>query len=172
MKTRKNVWVGFLILGAAMVLVWIMRGAWGAGTAAPKGNQVASSKEVQPEPQRLLPATDPIQRELVREQASDEVKQVLTDDEREQTLAMIEDAATSYDPRQISRIQPFLEHSDPEIRSATIQGLITLGDPAAAPVLRAAAGRIRTADLKEAIPMIEAADYLELPPASLVKKPK
>ncbi len=85
----------------------------------------------------------------------------------ERILLDIEDAATSYDAAQIPRIAPFLRHADAGIRDAAVQGLITLGDPAAAPVLRAAAKQISASDIKAAVPLLEAADYLELPPASL-----
>lgn len=78
-------------------------------------------------------------------------------------LAAIETASTSYDPAALPRIQPFLTHPDPEIRAAALAGMVNLGHAAGAPVLRAAARQLT--DSKEAISLLEAADYLELPPA-------
>lgn len=62
-------------------------------------------------------------------------------------------------------IRPYLTHPGPEMRTATLQGMIILGDASAAPLLRAAAKE--TSDPKEVTALLEAADYLELPPVSL-----
>jgi HEAT repeat protein len=83
-------------------------------------------------------------------------------------LALIHTASITYDPAEIQTLAPFLQDPDPEIRKAAAEGLIVLGDAAAAPVLRDAA-RLQS-DPRETISLLEAAEYLELPsadPASL-----
>jgi hypothetical protein len=84
----------------------------------------------------------------------------------ERVLAVIEEASISYDPKELPRIQPFLLHPDPEVRAAALNGILVLGDAAGAPLLRAAAKQ--TAVPQEAVKLLETADYLELPSASLL----
>ncbi|HEY1083662.1 MAG TPA: HEAT repeat domain-containing protein [Prosthecobacter sp.] len=88
--------------------------------------------------------------------------------EKPQILAAIEDAAVSYSAEELPKIQPYLTHPDPEVRAAAIQGMVTLGDAAAAPLLRAAAQLALSPE--EATAMREAASYVELPSGSLLKK--
>lgn len=85
-------------------------------------------------------------------------------------LAAIEAASTSYDAAELPRIQPFLTHPDPEIRSAALAGIVNLGHAAGAPVLRAAARQL--VDSKEAVGLLQAADYLELPPVPKSMRPR
>lgn len=86
---------------------------------------------------------------------------------KERILQAIEDAAVSYDARELPNIEPFLRHPDAEVRAAALRGMFTLGDAAAAPLLRAASRQAATP--QEAVALIEAADYLELPSGSLIK---
>lgn len=85
-------------------------------------------------------------------------------------LAAIETASTSYDAAELPRIQPFLTHPDPEIRTAALAGIVNLGHAAGAPVLRAAARQL--VDSKEAVGLLQAADYLELTPAPKSMRPR
>ena len=78
---------------------------------------------------------------------------------------VIQEASTSYNAKELPKIQPYLTHPDAEIREAAINGIINLGDAAGSPLLRAAAKN--TTDSKEAVKMLQAADYLELPSGSL-----
>lgn len=86
---------------------------------------------------------------------------------KERILQAIGDAAVSYDARELPNIEPFLRHPDAEVRAAALRGMLTLGDAAAAPLLRAASRQAATP--QEAVALIEAADYLELPSGSLIK---
>ncbi len=83
----------------------------------------------------------------------------------EAVLESIHEASISYDAKELPRIQPFLLHPEKEVRAAAIQGIIVLGDAAGGPLLRSASRQ--TANPKEALEMLEAADYVELPSASL-----
>jgi hypothetical protein len=82
--------------------------------------------------------------------------------EKREILAEIEDAAVSYDPAELPRIRPYLEHADGEIRAAAMDGMVVLGDAAAVPMLRDAAARL--ASRQEAEKFRQAAAFLELPP--------
>ena len=81
-------------------------------------------------------------------------------------METIDEAAVTYDPQELPKIQPFLLHPDPEIRKAAIDGMILLGDAAAAPLLRSAAKLAPSPE--EAVAMNEAAAYVELPSGSLI----
>lgn len=91
--------------------------------------------------------------------------------EKPKILEVIDEASVSYDAAELPKIQPFLLHADPEVRKAALEGMLTLGDAAAAPMLRTAAKLALTPE--EAQAMTEAAAYLELPSGSMLKmKPK
>lgn len=85
-----------------------------------------------------------------------------------QIFEVIHDAAVSYDAKELSKIQPYLLHADPEIRAAALQGMIDLGDAAAGPLLRAAAPLAPSP--AEAKALREAADFVELPSATLLNR--
>ncbi|GAA5147545.1 hypothetical protein GCM10023213_42350 [Prosthecobacter algae] len=87
-----------------------------------------------------------------------------------QIFEAIHDAAVSYDAKELPKIQPYLLHPDPEIRAAALQGMIDLGDAAAGPLLRAAAPLAPSP--AEAKNLREAADFVELPSASLINRPE
>ncbi len=80
----------------------------------------------------------------------------------------IEAAAITYDAKSLPLIEPFLTDPDRLVRDAAVQGMIANGDASAASYLRAAAAK--TKDPREAAAMLDAADYVELPPASLIRK--
>ncbi len=85
--------------------------------------------------------------------------------EVEAALNDIEDAAISYDAEELPRLEFYLLDPDPEIRKAALDGMMTLGDAAASPLLRKAAEDAYSP--QEAVAMLEAADYLELPSGTL-----
>lgn len=84
----------------------------------------------------------------------------------EAILQAIGEASVTYDAAALPKIEPYLVHSDPAVREAARDGMIVLGEAAAAPMLRQAAGR--SVDPREAVALLEAADYLELPRGSLI----
>ena len=88
---------------------------------------------------------------------------------RAKIVEAIQAAAVSYDARELPRIRPHLSHPDPLVREAAVNGIITLGDAAGAPLLREAAQR--TPSPEEAVYLLKMADWLELPspPIELIK---
>lgn len=84
--------------------------------------------------------------------------------DREEAIEKMQDAATSYDPKELSVIRPYLESDDPKLREAAVDAMIVLGDASAGPMLRDAAKKLDSAE--ESKKMIKAADYVELPSAS------
>ncbi len=90
--------------------------------------------------------------------------------QKQTILSTIEVSSISYDPVELPRIRPFLTDPDPDIRAAALNGVVVLGHADGAPLLRAAAKQ--SLDPNEAAKLLEAATYLELPPANirLVKK--
>lgn len=93
----------------------------------------------------------------------------LTSEERAAILTGISDMAVQYDAGQLPRLEAFLAHPDAEIRDAAAQGIVTLGEAAGAPLLRKAAQT--AASPEEAGRFLKAAEYLELPPGSLLNPP-
>lgn len=82
---------------------------------------------------------------------------------KEDILAVIHEASVTYDPRQLPKIAAFLHHPDAQIRQGAIDGMIVLGDSAAAPLLREAAQSASSP--QEAVALENAAAYIELPSA-------
>lgn len=91
-------------------------------------------------------------------------KLVPDDAPREVLLEAINDVAITYDPAELPKIKPYLLHPDAEVRKAALDGMVVLGDAAASPLLRDAARQVTST--KEAIEMMQAAEYLELPSAT------
>ena len=85
-------------------------------------------------------------------------------------LEEINDAAVMYDPSYLPAIQKYLLHHYPEVRKAGINGMIVLGHRDASPMLREASKLAPSPH--EAVAMLDAADYLELPSASMLEDGK
>jgi hypothetical protein len=80
---------------------------------------------------------------------------------KEAVLSVIEDASTTYDVSGLTVLGPLLAHSDPDVREATVEGIVQLGDAAGAKTLRDAAKGTSDPKLKDR--MLKAAQFLELP---------
>lgn len=93
---------------------------------------------------------------------------ILNDEELDRVLLKIDEAATQYEASQIPVIAPYLTHGDRRVRQAAVDGLIVLGESAAATHLREAASRLE--DVREAAMYLETADYLELPPLQIRRR--
>ena len=93
---------------------------------------------------------------------------ILEDEERAVLLSKIEQFAVTYDAKALPEIEPYLLHPDPDVRAAALNGMIILGDAAAAPLLRKAADKAPSP--KEAVALTEAADYVELPSGTFIPK--
>jgi hypothetical protein len=89
------------------------------------------------------------------------------DETKEVILEQIHTSSVTYDAKEIPKIAPFLNHEDPEVRRAAMDGMIILGDSSAGTWLRAASKTARTP--QEAVAFEEAANYMELPPSKHFK---
>lgn len=115
--------------------------------AETRGSKPSSEARTKAEmPQKAAPAPEP-------EKATDET--------REAAIEEMHEAAITYDPAQLRVIQPYLLHSDPELRHAAREAMLVLGDASASPMLREAAKS--AASTREALQYEEAAEFLELP---------
>jgi hypothetical protein len=85
-------------------------------------------------------------------------------------LELIHEASVTYDAAELPTIRPYLSHADPEIRKAAVDAMIVLGDSSAAVMLRDAASNAHTP--QEAVDMLKAAEYLELPSATEIRRRK
>lgn len=103
-----------------------------------------------------------------QEAESSERPESLSEEKRIAIFNEIEQASVTYDAKALPQIERYLLHPDPEVRAAAMNGMIVLGDSAAAPLLRAAAEKAPTP--KEAVALGEAADYMELPAGTFVPK--
>lgn len=84
---------------------------------------------------------------------------------KEEILESVHQASITYDPKELPAIQKYLLDADPEIREAARNAMIVLGDASAGPMLRDASKLAPTPH--EAVAMLEAADYVELPSGTL-----
>lgn len=89
----------------------------------------------------------------------------LSPEQKQAAIDRMHDAMVSYEPSQVPVIAAYLTHSDPELREIARDSLIQMGEAAAAHHLRAAAQKLT--DPAEAAALLEAAEFLELPPARL-----
>lgn len=78
------------------------------------------------------------------------------------TVDELESLGMKHDADSLRAILAELTNSNPEIRAAARKAAVQFGDRAAAPALRAVAAKTEDVDEKRAL--LEAADFLELPP--------
>ena len=157
----------YLLFAAVAILAlswWLPRLTKSADTTtpAPQQSQVSSQRTTSPSADQPKP---PALSQPAPSASSDQK------DSEQTTRALLEkihDASVTYDPAQLPVIAEFLLHENPEVRKAAIDGMIVLGDSAAAPLLRQAALSAPTPP--DAVALEEAAAYMELPSASLLKK--
>ncbi|BCU79097.1 hypothetical protein [Luteolibacter sp. LG18] len=117
---------------------------------AVEAHRVSAGKELpaprQPDPKRV----------------SSRTPEPVPPEERDQALAVIEEAVASYEAAAVKRISPYLSSPDRDLRNAAREGLIQLGEPDGIAALRLAATRM--SDPADIQACREAADFLELPP--------
>lgn len=114
---------------------------------------VASTRE--PEDPAISASTEPAAIEPASPAASAEA--------RANAAARIAEAAARQDADALPELVRHLSSADPAVRGLALEGILQLGDAAGVEPLRAAARRAR--DPREAARLLEAADYLALPPA-------
>lgn len=95
-------------------------------------------------------------------------QQAALEKEREDSLVILDQAATTYDAAQLPVIDKYLYHKDPAIRKAAMDAMIVLGDHGAGKLLRDAAQSAASEEEKKAL--LAAADYAELPPVSATEQ--
>ena len=83
---------------------------------------------------------------------------------RQEIIQQLQDAAVTYDPAQLSVIQPYLVDADPALRSAAVNAMMVMGETSAAAMLRNAAKLLASSD--EAKMYERKAAFLELPPVT------
>ncbi|MCW0218128.1 MAG: HEAT repeat domain-containing protein [Prosthecobacter sp.] len=174
MKVSPKLWLTFIaLLSVGTVTFFFMAAGPDSATqsARPKSPERTNpTVEVQPSLNLPSPTSATVANSLENPPAAEKIVAPSSQPpvKKEEILSVIEEASISYSAEELPKIQPYLSHPDPEVRAAAIQGMITIGEPAAAPILRAAAQL--AASTEEAKAMKEAADYVELPPGSMLKK--
>jgi len=149
-------------------------GSGGDDPAAEPAASTRSESRTRPDLQnRGMDAADraspPASAPPMAEKTSDEpaIPDAITESSRLHALEIMNEAAVSYDAAELPVIRPYLESPDPALRAAAVEAMIILGDSSAGPMLREAAAKLSSQE--EAIQMLRAADYIELPPANLKK---
>jgi|GEM_PF-1435362 len=161
--TKVYVYAGSILLVLLVALVWI-------GTNRDQKPTDSKSEIVQPKPQRKIadredPALSADHPELPQGLQPSALAMIRTEVEVDAVFNEIEAAAITYDAEELPILESYLFDPDPEIRQAALNGMLTLGDAAASPLLREAAENAYSP--QEAVAMLEAADYLELPSGTL-----
>lgn len=85
----------------------------------------------------------------------------------EADVRRLENAVTTYATSGLPVVAGYLVDPHPELRRAAIEGMLQMGLAEAAPLLRDASGKV--SDPRDAIAMLDAADFLELPTLELRK---
>lgn len=153
---NKNI---LLALGlAGIVLCWVF---WGAG-----GEAAPTIKPTELETPVSAPAGRP---QSAVAPAGVPTRWPDAEDHRGVIVA-IQTAATTYEAAKVPEIQPYLTHPDPAVRTAAMNGIVELGYPTGASVLREAAARAATPE--EAALLNAKADYLLLPSTYQLMKSK
>ncbi len=80
-------------------------------------------------------------------------------------LALIDAAVVTYAVESLPSLAAYLTHADATVREAARDGFLQMGLTEGAAHLRAAADKIR--DPREAVQLLDAADYLDLPSVSV-----
>ena len=171
MKSKKlYVYAGIVLFVLSVALVWIGKNREQNPTDS-KSERVQPKRELQSKPQgkiadREVPAPSVNRPEPQQGlQLSSSAEIIRTEVQVDEILTEIEDAAISYDAEELPILESYLYDPDPAIREAALNGMLTLGDAAASPMLRAAAENAYTPH--EAVAMLEAADFLDLPEGKL-----
>ena len=86
--------------------------------------------------------------------------------EKDKVIDNLREASVTYDKVALPRITPYLASADPDVRQEAINAVVNIGDPAGAPFLRAQAAR--EADFNKKKELLDLADWLELPSATLI----
>ena len=89
---------------------------------------------------------------------------VWTDDERQAEIDRLQDWSRNDDPQSLSNILMDLTNSEKEVREAAIEAAKQFGSTNAIPTLKAAA--VNSTDTDEQIELLQAANFLALPPLS------
>jgi hypothetical protein len=153
---NKSIFLGLSLAGIALGFAFFFLGQKTALTSKPTDSttQVTTSKE-----------------SIVSATASAEMPALKPDMKDQQSIIQaIQAAAMTYEPMKVPEIQPYLDHPDPSIRRAAMDGIVELGYPTGAPVLREAATRAATTE--EAALLNAKADYLLLPSTYQMMKSK
>ena len=86
--------------------------------------------------------------------------------EKDEIISTLRDASVTYDKASFPKISPYLSSAEPDIRQEAINAIVNIGDPAGAPILRAQAAK--EADINKKKELLDLADWLELPSATLI----
>lgn len=165
---------GLALLVAASVLM-VLRQAPGTAHEPPpvtslpshpsKTHGAAASSEPAPPAVAASAPVAPTTHSSQETSGSDE-----SEDKKFAVLESLREASALYSPEGIPLIEPSLYSADKDIRQAAAEAMVILGETSGAEVLRKAAAK--TQDPREASALLDKAEYLELPPARLLLKPK
>jgi hypothetical protein len=112
------------------------------------------------------PAPAPVAAAPATNSLTPEQRQTATDAE----ISRLQDWSESYDTASLSNILADLNNPDKEIRDAAIEAAKQFGSTNAIPALKAAVDN--TDDTQEKIDLLEAADFLSLPPLTIGQAPQ
>ncbi len=156
--------VAIICLGALVALLTFrLKDAPQAGPAPalPEANVAVASK---PAPIAEVPAVPPVAGTVENPLADVPTPDAPASPGIEQSIQRIEAAVVTYEAASLPAIAPYLTDPNPELRTAAREGLLQMGLSEAVPLLREAAGKMK--DPREAILLLDAADFLELPSVS------
>lgn len=161
MKSSK--FLAILLLLIAAIILWKSLNNQSGDNRVSQGSHIGNSKETN---SNSIDALVNLPKKSIEQAPASSISKHLA---TPQILEAINDYASTYDPKELVHIEPYLLHSDPQVRNAAIDGMVTLGDSSASVMLKKASEKAPTTS--DAIAMLQAAEYLELPSArGMIKK--
>ena len=170
MKIARYAWIGMVVIFIALAL-WLGHALMqhDPSPAAHPPQIISKSKMVVP--RNLLPRNIVAENITKAEKNSAHgVDKTNSPEKIQQILDEIHDASVTYSADALILIEPYLLHADAGVRRAAIEGMIVLGEKGAGQLMRAAAVKAPTP--QDAVALLEAADYVELPSATGIFKKK
>lgn len=149
----------FAILLVLMVSLWRNRAPVPA-VEAPRAMATANPPTATPPSAEIVPPAGVGAQSTPSAEEAASTRPAFAVEDHATALDMMRDAMVTYDPANLPVIARYLAHEDEALRAAALDNMLQMGEKAAAPLLRAAA---KTAAPAEAVALLEAADFLELP---------
>jgi hypothetical protein len=133
---------------------------------APHSPNLLSSSSNRPETVSVKPQVQELKPVIDEQHSPNSAPKATPVLEKDKVIDNLREASVTYDKVALPGITPYLASADPDVRQEAINAVVNIGDPAGAPFLRSQAAR--EADFNKKKELLDLADWLELPSATLI----